>query len=125
MIFTLLLLYIATIKNVSHFVAKSDHGVLAPSMHRYEKVKVIHLYVVLLCIQQWCMQVIKIRTCILHISNNWGEPEQAPHKSLLRENRCSMCVCVYVCITYLRYVVHVFYLCVHVRVVQPTRVRPQ
>ena len=27
---------------------------------------------------------------------NWGEPKQAPHKSYIRENRCTY-VCVYVC----------------------------
>ena len=43
----------------------------------------------------------------------WGKPERAPHRSLLRENRCSY-VCV--CVSAIR---HPCVVLVHVRVVQP------
>ena len=38
-------------------------------------------------------------TCVrtVYYTCYWGEPERAPHISLLQENRCSY-VCVYVCI---------------------------
>ena len=41
----------------------------------------------------------------MRIRNNWGKPKRAPHLSLIRENRCIIYVCMYVCMCVSVYVV--------------------
>ena len=67
--------------------------------------------------------LVHVQLLLLH---NWGEPKQAPHKSYIRENRCTY-VCMYVCTSCMwQYVIHVLITHVHYAIkIVPEETRKQ